>query len=303
MQATPSLRRAQPDHTHRRTRAHRWRTWSVFRSNGLAVPAIVVLGSLIILAAGAPLFAEYVTQADPNRQRLLYSFESPSWTHWLGTDEYGRDVFTRLLYGGRVSLGVAALASIIMALLGTLVGATAAFYGGVVDAFLMDFVNLMLCIPTFYFLIFLSSMIAFGPVQLAFAIALLSWFGLARLVRSEALSIRDRLYVDAARVTGASNVRILMRHIIPNISHIVLMALTSSIPGFLLSEAALSYLGLGIQPPNASWGNMLNGATQYLYNSPGLIIYPGIAITVTVVCTSILGNALRDALDPKSLNS
>jgi peptide/nickel transport system permease protein len=268
----------------------------------LAVAALAIACLLVLLAIGAPAIARYVTHASPTDQSLLHNFEPASRKHWLGTDEYGRDVFIRLVYGGRVSLGVTALATLVTVVVGTLVGTVAAYYGGWVDQTLMRFVDVMLSIPALWLLVLVGALIAVGPAELAVLIALLTWYRLARLVRAEVLSVRQREFVEAARVLGASGWSIIVRHILPNIAHIVIVSATAAVPGYLLAEAGLSYLGLGIRPPTPSWGNMLNGSTQYLYKSPGLIFYPGLAITLTVLVVSIVGNALRDALDPR-LNS
>lgn len=278
------------------------RAWRRYRANRPAVVALAVGLAFALLAVGAPLISNHITGFSPTDQSLIHNFERPNRDHWLGTDEYGRDVLTRLLYGGRVSLGVAGLATLVTVVVGTLVGAVAAFYGGLVDQVLMRFVDVMLAIPGLYLLLLVGSLIEVGPVSLAILIALIGWYALARLVRSEVLSLRRREFVEAARVLGAPGWRIVLRHILPNITHIVIVFATGAIPGYILTEASLSYLGLGIRAPTPSWGNMLTSSTQYLYKSPSLIVYPGLAIALTVLAVSTIGNALRDALDPR-LNS
>jgi peptide/nickel transport system permease protein len=276
--------------------------WRRFSANRLAVVALAILVLLILISLAAPLIATYVTKASPTDQRLLYNFEPPSAEHLLGTDEYGRDVLTRIIYGGRVSLGVAALGVLVALAIGTTVGLLAAYYGGWVDTTLMRFVDLMLSIPGIFLLILIGSLIRVGPAQLAVIIAALSWFGLARLVRAEALSVKQREYIEAARATGTSDLAILWRHILPNVLHIIIVWATVAVPEFILIEAVLSFLGLGVQPPTPSWGNMLTNATQYFYKSIGLVFIPGFFITITVLSLSLVGDALRDALDPRLNN-
>lgn len=254
---------------------------------------------LLALAIAAPLVTRYITHVGPNKQSLLHNFQPHGDGHWLGTDEYGRDVLTRLVYGMRVSLGVAALATLVTLVVGTVVGATAAFYGGVVDQVLMRIVDVMLSIPGIYLLILIGALFRVGPGELAVLIALISWYGLARLIRAEVLSIRQREFVEAARVIGASGHTIIFRHVMPNVTHLIVVFATGAIPSYVLLEAAMSFLGLGIQAPTASLGSMLIGSTQYLYKRPALIFFPGLTITVIALMVSIVGNALRDALDPR----
>ncbi len=279
--------------------SNRARAWRRFRANKLALAALLITLLLGLLSIGAPLVSRYITHVGPDDQRLLDNFASPSAKHWLGSDEYGRDVFTRIAYGGRVSLGIALLGTMVALLIGTSVGALAAYYGGWIDIVLMRFVDVMLSIPAIFLLILIGSLFQVGPAALAVIIALLSWFGLARLVRAETLSVKRRDYVDAARVVGASDWTIVTRHILPNVVHIIIVAATLAVPGFILTEAALSFLGFGVQPPTPSWGNMLTKATQYFYSSISLVFIPGFFITITVLALSIVGDALRDALDPR----
>jgi peptide/nickel transport system permease protein len=274
------------------------RAWRRFRTNKLALVALTVSILLTLLALGAPLVSLYVTGVGPNEQSLLNNFAPMSAEHWFGTDELGRDVLTRIAFGARVSLGIAVLSVIVALTVGTLVGAVAAYYGGLLDTILMRFVDLMLSIPTIFLLILIGSLVRVGPATLALIIALLGWFGLSRLIRSEILSVKERDYVEAARVIGVGDTAILRRHILPNVSHIIIIWATIAIPSFILVEAALSFLGFGVQTPTPSWGNMLTNATQYFYKSIALVFIPGFFITMTVLALSIVGDALRDALDP-----
>lgn len=275
------------------------RAWRSFRANRPALVSLVVTVLLLLMAIGAPLLSRYVTQVGPDDQRLAIAFTGPSVQHWFGADEVGRDVLTRIAFGGQVSLGVAFLAVVVALLVGTLFGSLAGYYGGWVDNVLMRFVDLMLSIPGIFLLILIGALFTVSPVMLAVIIALLGWFGLARLVRGEILSIKRREYVEAARVTGARDWTILTGHILPNLLHIIIVWATVAVPGFILTEAALSFLGLGIHLPTPSWGNMLTNSTRYFYKSIGLVFIPGFFITITVLSLSMIGNALRDALDPR----
>ncbi len=283
----------------RQPRSNAARAWRRFRGNKMALAALVVVGLLVLIALCAPLISRYVTHYSVSKQSLLDNFDPASKKHWFGTDELGRDVLTRIVYGAQVSLGVAALAVVVAVVVGTLVGAVAAYYGGWVDTVLMRLVDLLLSIPSLILLILIGALFRVGPVVLSVVIALLGWFGLSRLVRSEILSIRRREYVEAARVIGAPDRVIIGRHILPNVTHLVIIFATNAVPGFILTEAALSFLGLGIQPPTPSWGNMLTNAQQYLTKSKGLVFIPGFFIALTVLALIIVGNALRDALDPR----
>lgn len=275
------------------------RAWKRFTANRLAVLALGIVTALGLLGLAAPWISEHITGVGPNKQSLLHNFEGASREHWLGTDEYGRDVLTRLVYGVRVSLGVAGLATLVTVVLGTLVGSAAAFYGGWVDQVLMRFVDVMLAIPGLSLLLLLGALFTVGPAMLAVMIAFIGWYGLARLVRAETLALRKLDFVEAARVSGLTPWRILTRHLLPNVTHLVIIFATSAIPSYLLTEAGLSFLGLGVRPPTPSLGSMLIGSTQYLYKRPELIFYPGLVITVIALAVTIVGNALRDALDPR----
>jgi peptide/nickel transport system permease protein len=219
--------------------------------------------------------------------------------HVLGTDELGRDVLTRIIYGGRVSLYVAFLTVIVSLSIGTVVGAVAGYYGGVVDTLLMRFVDIVISIPALFLLILIAVVFRPGVTGLALIIASLNWTGVSRLVRGEFLSLKARDFVDAAQTVGASDTRIIFRHILPNALSPIIVAATLALGGVILTETALSFLGLGVQPPTPSWGNMLTNAQQYLYRAPSLIIIPGFFIFITVLAGNLMGNGLRDALDPR----
>jgi peptide/nickel transport system permease protein len=280
--------------------------WQRFRRDKLAMAGTAVLILLIALAASAPLLARHVTGYTPEQIELGSTLKPPGYqssedaaVHWLGTDELGRDVLTRAIYGGRVSLYVSVLTVLISLTVGTVIGAIAGFHGSWVDNVLMRLVDIMLSIPGLFLLILISVVFRPGVTGLAFVIASLSWMGTSRLVRGEVLALKARDFVDAAKVVGARNSRIIFRHILPNATSPIIVSATLALGGVILTEAALSFLAFGVQPPTPSWGNMLTNAQQYLYRAPYLIVIPGFFILVTVLSGNLMGNGLRDALDPK----
>ena len=280
--------------------------WQRFRRDKLAMAGTAVLILLVAVSLSAPLLARYVTGYTPEQIELAGTLKPPgarssddARVHWLGTDELGRDVLTRAIYGGRVSLYVSLLTVLISLTLGTVTGAIAGFYGSWADNVLMRFVDVMLSIPGLFLLILISVVFRPGVTGLAFVIASLSWMGTSRLVRGEFLALKARDFVDAAKVVGARNSRIIFRHILPNATSPIIVSATLALGGVILTEAALSFLALGVQPPTPSWGNMLTNAQQYLYRAPYLIVIPGFFIFVTVLSGNLMGNGLRDALDPK----
>ena len=280
--------------------------WHRFRMDKLAMLGAAVLLVLSALALCAPLISRHVTGYTPEQIELGATLRPPGFQpsedtpmHALGTDELGRDVLTRILYGGRVSLYVSFLTVAVSLTLGTLIGAISGFFGGLVDSVLMRFVDVVLAIPGLFLLILIAVVFRPGVTGLALVLASLGWTGVARLVRAEFLAVKQRDFVDAARIIGAGNFRIIMRHILPNATSPMIVAATLAIGGVILSETALSFLGMGVQPPTPSWGNMLTKAQQFLYRAPFLIVTPGVFIFITVLAANLMGNGLRDALDPK----
>ncbi len=219
--------------------------------------------------------------------------------HLLGTDELGRDVFSRILAGGRISLSLGLIVSAICVSVGTLIGATSGFFGGVVDSLIMRFVDFMLSIPALPLLMIMTYILGPSFETMIIALSILGWMSVSRVVRSQTLSLKEQDFSQAARALGANNRRIIIRHIIPNTLAPVLVAMTLMVATAILSEAQLSYLGLGIQPPTPSWGNMLMNARQYLTTAPWLAVWPGVCIFLTLLSINFLGDAMRDALDPK----
>jgi peptide/nickel transport system permease protein len=264
------------------------------RRNRLAVAAVLLL-AFIHLAAG---LAPWLAPHDPEAVSLLNKLEPPSRAHWLGTDEYGRDVLTRLLYGGRVSLAVGLTSMLASMVLGVAVGAVAGYTGGIMDVLLMRLTDGMMSVPLFFIALMALAMLGATMVNLVVVIALSSWMTVARVVRAEVLRTRELEYVAAARALGCSGARIVARHVVPQSIPSITVAATLGVAYAILLETSLSFLGLGVQPPAASWGNMLSGARSYLRSVPELAVVPGVLIFVTVLCYNWFGDGLRDAIDP-----
>jgi peptide/nickel transport system permease protein len=284
-----------------------------FVRHRLAVVSGIVLLLLAQCSLAAPLVAAGLGH-DPNAVDLLGRFADPSPAHPLGTDELGRDLLLRLLYGGQVSLFVGLVGALAAALLGTVVGLVAGYAGGRTDALLMRLTDAVIALPLLPLLIVLAA-IDLGelgvPASIAHAesaslyrilliIALVGWTTVARLVRGATLSVRERDYVRAAVALGAKPLRIMVRHVLPNVVSPIIVATTLSVGNVILTESVLSFLGLGIQPPLPSWGNMLTNAQELIWQTPALAIYPGLLIFVTVIAFNFLGDGLQDALDPRA---
>ena len=269
--------------------------WNRFRRNRLALAGGVVVLALFLLSFLAPL----VTPYDPSHLDAWHVLLPPSARHWFGTDELGRDVFTRVIYGSRVSLKVGFVAVGLALLIGTSVGLVAGFYGGWADSILMRLVDIMLCFPTFFLILAVIAMLEPSIWYIMIIIGLTGWMGVARLVRAEVLTLREREFVLAARGLGASDFRIIVHHILPNALSPVLVTATLGVAGAILTESALSFLGIGVQPPTPSWGNILTAGKEYIEFAWWLSLFPGLAILVTVLAYNLLGEGLRDALDPR----
>lgn len=282
------------------SRTYLQQSWLRFRHNGLAIGALIVVIAALAFGFGSPLISSYITHQGYEEQILLDRFKGPGEDGYiLGTDNLGRDVLTRLAYGTRVSVTVALLAVASALVVGCSLGAIAGYYGRLTDSIIMRAVDILLAFPTLVLLIFVSTLVTIGPNGLALIIASVSWMGLARLVRGEILSLRQRDYVEAARVIGAADYRIIARHIFPNVLPIVIVWATLATPAFILAEASLSFLGFGVQPPTPSLGNMLNGALTFIDRTWVLAVLPGVTIYVIVLAINLVGTGLRDALDPR----
>jgi len=266
-----------------------------FIANPFAVAGAVIVATLFIISFLAPFISPYA----PDELDAYHVLLSPSPGHWLGTDELGRDVLTRIIYGSRISLKVGFVAVGIATIIGTIAGLIAGYFGNWIDQLLMRLVDIMLCFPTFFLILAVIAMLEPSIWYIMIVIGLTGWMGVARLVRAEVLSLRERDFVLAARGLGASDLRIIFRHILPNALSPVLVAATLGVAGAILTESALSFLGIGVQPPVPSWGNMLTAGKDYLEFAWWLSLFPGLAILITVVAYNLVGEGLRDALDPK----
>jgi peptide/nickel transport system permease protein len=277
-------------------------SWERLRANRLGMAAAGVLLLMGVIAVLAPVLSGLVTHHAYYEQDIRNNFASPGTPgHWLGTDEIGRDTLTRLIWGAQVSLGVGFLTVALSVIVGTAVGLTAGYYGGLVDDILMRLVDVILAIPRL-FLFILVGILFFrntSLVSVSLVIASVGWGGTARLVRGEVLSIRHRDFMLATRSAGASDLRLIVRHLLPNVLPVLIVAASLGVGGVILAEAALDYLGFGIHPPTPSWGNMLSNAQQYFVHSPWLVFLPGVSIFVTVLAANLFGNAVRDAFDPR----
>ncbi len=275
-----------------------WRlTMRRFLRHRLAVAGGGVTLVLALASALAPWIAPYPFQGTD----ITKLFAPPSALHWLGTDEVGHDVLTRLLFAGRVSLAVGFVTSLMAVTVGTLVGLVAGFYGSVWDRILMRFVDMLLALPTIALMFVLAKVLGSGVGSIILVLAVLGWMGTARLVRAEVLRLKHLEFVDAAQSLGASDAHILVRHLMSNALAPVIVSATLYVGTAVLAESTISYFGLGIQPPVPSWGNMLQNAQEYLWTAPWLAIYPGLFIFITVLSFNFLGDGLRDALDPRGI--
>ena len=269
--------------------------WHAFAKNRLAVGGGAVVLSLVLLALLAPVLAP----SDPNRPNLRNMLGEPSRAHPLGTDQLGRDVLSRMLYGARVSLAVGFVSVGIATAIGIVLGSLAGYKGGVVDATIMRLVDLMLVFPRFFLLLAVLAFLRPSIWTIMAVIGLTGWMGVTRLVRAEFLTLKEREFVLWSQAVGATGFRVVWRHILPNAMAPVLVAMTLGIPAAILTESGLSFLGLGVQPPFATWGNILNEGKDAIEIAWWLSFYPGLAILITVLSYNLLGEGIRDALDPR----
>jgi peptide/nickel transport system permease protein len=266
-----------------------------FSRNTLSVIGAAVVLSLITISLLAPFLSPY----DPTTIDVYNVLSPPGKAHWLGTDELGRDLLSRIIWGSRVSLKVGVVAVSIALMIGILVGSVAGFYGGKIDALLMRFVDIMLAFPTFFLILAVIAILEPNIYTIMAVIGVTGWMDVARLVRAEFLSLKERDFVDAGRAIGISNARLIFRHILPNALSPVFVAATFGVAGAILTESGLSFLGLGVQPPDPSWGNILTSGKDNIEIAWWLSLYPGLAILITVLSYNLVGEGLRDALDPR----
>lgn len=262
----------------------------------LGIAAFVLLVLLVLLVTFGPLFVPH----EPARTNPLSILQPPSAEHWLGTDELGRDVFSRILAGGRVSMAVGMFSMLLGLSLGIAIGGAAGYFGGRVEAALMRLVDAFMAIPAFFLILVIVTSFGNHPVTIIVTVGLGFWAQMARVGHAEFKRFRHNEFVEASQALGGSHLRVMLRHILPQVVPQATVLATLGVGWAILTEAALSYLGLGIQPPLASWGNMLQNAQAYLWRQPILAVWPGLFIALTVLAFNVLGNALRDVLDPRS---
>jgi len=269
--------------------------WRYFKRNRLAVGGLAVIALTFLIAS----FAFFLAPNDPGKTDVSMKLQPPSLQHFLGTDQLGRDVFSRMLFGSRVSLSVGFVAVAISICIGILVGAISGYYGRWIDTVLMRFVDIMLCFPSFFLILTVVALLGPSLFKVMVVIGITSWMGTSRFVRAEFLSLRERDFAQAAKALGVKDRRIIFRHILPNALAPVFVTATLDVATAILVEAGLSFLGFGVQPPAPSWGNILTEGRTYIFDAWWLTVFPGLAILVTVLSFNLLGEGLRDALDPR----
>jgi peptide/nickel transport system permease protein len=264
-------------------------------------PLAVIGALLVVLFAICAVFASWISPANPAAIDLLHRLAPPNAAHWFGTDELGRDILARIIFGARLSLTVAVSVVACSLSLGIILGGIAGYYGGAVDTVLNLFaMNAFMALPGILLAIAFVAFLGPGLINLILALSIGGWVGYARLVRGQVLAVREREFVEAARALGASDLRIFARHILPNIVQPLIVQSAIGMAGAVLAEATLSFLGLGVPPPAASWGSMLNDARSHLFDAPHLVVFPAIAVMLCVLSFNFLGDALRDYLDPRT---
>ena len=286
-----------PRHT---TRGYWATAFSRLRRNRIGMASGALLLFFVLVAVTAPLLAKLLTHTNYSSQDLANTFAPPfSPGHILGTDDLGRDTLTRLLFGAQVSMGIGFLAVSVSLAIGATVGLVAGYYGGLIDSILMRFVDIILAIPSIFLFILMSILFKPNTVTLALIIASVGWGSIARLVRGEVLSVRTRDFMVATRALGARDARLIVRHLLPNVLHVLIVFGSLYLGSVILIEAALDFLGLGINPPIPSWGNMLTNSETFFFHSRWLVVWPGVMIFLAVLAANLFGNAVRDAFDPR----
>ena len=270
--------------------------WRRFRKNKVALAAAILLLLIVIFTIFVPVFSPY----DFSEQNMLNRNQSPSAQHWFGTDSLGRDLFTRVAVGGRVSIAIGVFGALIVAVVGCIYGGLAAYFGGAVDMLMMRIVDILSSVPNLLLVILLSVVLNSSSIgTLLFAMTVTSWCPVARIVRAQMLQISKSEYVMAARLMGVSPIKIVLRHFIPNTISIIIVNITFRIPGFIFNEAFLSYVGLGVAAPNTSWGALASAAQTNLLFYPYQMLFPALMIALTTLSFTLMGDGLRDALDPR----
>jgi oligopeptide transport system permease protein len=274
-----------------------WRdAWRRLLRNRLAMGGLAFI-TLILLVA---LFADVLAPYDPTFQFPASSYARPSAAHWLGTDDLGRDILSRLIHGARVSLAVGIFAQCIILVIGLSIGGLAGYLGGRMDNYLMRFTDVFYAFPDLLFVIIITAALGASFLNILIAIGLVNWTDLARLVRGQLMTLRERDYVSAARSLGAPAPRIIMQHLLPNAAGPIIVRLTYGVPQAIFTEAVLSFIGLGVRPPTASWGSMIERGNQAIFSAPHMVLFPALVIALTMLAFNFLGDGLRDALDPQN---
>lgn len=270
-------------------------SWNIFKKNKVAMAC---LGIVIILCLVA-LFAPWIAPYDPDAQVLTERLMPPSAQHWFGTDDLGRDIFSRIVYGCRISLSVGVVSQIIATVIGYTMGVCAGYFGGKVDAVISFIIQVFSSFPFLLFAIAIMFVLGPGLVNLYLALGLLGWASTARLIRGDVMRLKKMEYIDACKISGGSSFKIIMKHLLPNCLSMLIVTVTLGIPSAIMSEASLSFLGLGVRPPMSSWGSMISFSQPYIRSATYYSVIPGLAIIITVLAFNMLGDGLRDALDPK----
>ena len=282
-------------HVKTKKRSQLYEVWKRLRKNRLAVMGLAILAVLVLCA----IFADFIAPYPYDKQDYLAVLQGPSWNHWMGTDEYGRDIFSRVIYGSRISLYVGFISLSGGALMGCIVGSIAGYFGGRVDDVIMRVMDVLNGIPRIVLAIAIAGTIGSGITSAHIAVAVSSVPNFARVVRAATMTVRDQEFVEASQSLGASHAHIIVQHIFPNILAQIIVQATLGIGTAILLCASLSFLGLGVQPPTPEWGSMLSNARNFMRDYPYMVIAPGIAIMLTVLALNLFGDGLRDALDPK----
>lgn len=270
-------------------------SWNIFKKNKLGMFCLIVVALLCLVAIFAPVLAPY----DPDAQEITNMFQNPGGAHIFGTDEYGRDILSRVIYGCRISLSVGVISQAIALLIGFTAGVLAGYFGGKVDAVISFVIQVFSSFPFLLFAIVVMFAMGPGLINLYVALGLLGWTSTARLVRGDVMRLKGSEYIQSCILSGGKSMRIILKHLLPNCVSTLIVVSTLGIPNAILSEASLSFLGLGVQPPMSSWGQMISAAQPYIQTCTYYSIIPGVAIIITVMAFNLLGDALRDALDPK----
>ena len=272
-----------------------WKSFKIFKKNKEAIVCLFIIIAISIVAIFAPFFSPY----DPNAQSLADMLQKPSAKHLFGTDEYGRDILSRVIYGARISLSVGIISQVIASFIGFSMGVMAGYFGGKVDRIISFLIQVFSSFPYILFAIALIFVLGPGIFNLFIALGLLSWANIARMIRGQVMQLKKKEYIEACIINGGSSFRVIIKHLLPNCISTMIVLITLGIPSAIINEASLSFLGLGVQAPASSWGSMISLSQPYIRSNPTYSIIPGIAIILVVLSFNIVGDGLRDALDPK----